>query len=81
MTSVILPIRLSISAGRIHLNNECASFIYVPLGKWFYQLDTKGDTERLHACMGSPVCDEEAEVDHRCLITLNVMCLAIRQQN
>ena len=39
-------------------------------------LCTRGDTERLHACMGSPVCNEEAEVDHRCLITLNVMCLA-----
>ena len=44
------------------------------LGKRFYQLGTGGDTERLHACMGSPVCDEEAEVDHRCLITSNVMC-------
>ena len=37
------------------------------------QLGTGGDTERLHACMGSPVCDEEAEVDR---ITSNVMCLA-----
>ena len=27
------------------------------------------------------VYDEEAEVDHRCLITSNVICLAIRQQN
>ena len=27
--------------------------------------------------MGSPVYDEEAEVDHRCLITSNVMCLAM----
>ena len=35
-----------------------------------------GDTERLHACMGSPIYNEEAEVDHRCLITLNIMCLA-----
>ena len=50
--------------------------IYVPLGKWFYQLGAGGDTERLHACMGSPVYDEEAEADHRCLIILNVMCLA-----
>ena len=25
---------------------------------------------------GSPVYDKEAEVDHRCLTTLNVMCLA-----
>ena len=51
--------------------------IYAPLGKRFYQLGTGGDTERLHACrMGSPVYDEEADVDHRCLITSNVMCLA-----
>ena len=48
------------------------------LGKRFYQLGTRGDTERLHACMGSPVYDEEeAEVDHRCLITSNVMCLVM----
>ena len=40
------------------------------------QLGTGGDTERLHVCMGSPVYDEEAEVNHRCLITSNVMCLA-----
>ena len=33
-------------------------------------------TERLHVCMGSPVYDEEAEVNHWCLITSNVMCLA-----
>ena len=46
--------------------------IYTLLGKRFYQLGTGGDTERLHACMGSPVYDEEAEVDHRCLITSNV---------
>ena len=26
--------------------------------------------------MGSPVYDEEAEADHRCLITSNVTCLA-----
>ena len=26
--------------------------------------------------IGSPVYDEEAEVDYRCLITSNVMCLA-----
>ena len=51
-------------------------YIYAPLGKWFYQLGTGGDTEKLHACMGSPGYDEEAEVDHRCLISLNVMCLA-----
>ena len=31
-----------------------ASIIYVYLGKRFYQLGTGGDTERLHACMGSP---------------------------
>ena len=55
--------------------------IYRPLGMWFYQLGTEGDTERLHAYMGSSVYDEEAEVNHWCLITLNVMCLAIRQQN
>ena len=30
----------------------------------------------MHVCMGSPVYDEEAEADHRCLIILNVMCLA-----
>ena len=47
--------------------------MYTPLGKWFYQLRTGGNTERLHACMGRQVYDEEAEVDHRCLITLNVM--------
>ena len=40
-------------------------YSYVLLGKQFYQLGTGGDTERLHACMGSPVCDEEAEVDHK----------------
>ena len=57
-------------------NNECASTIYVPLGKRFYQLGIRGDTERLHACMGRPVYDEEAEVNHRCLITSNLMCLA-----
>ena len=50
--------------------------MYALLEKPFYQLGTEGDTERLHACMGSPVYDEKAEVDHRCLITLNVMCLA-----
>ena len=27
--------------------------------------------------MGSPVYDKEAEVDHRCLFALNVMCLAM----
>ena len=30
-------------------------------GKRFYQLGTGDDTERLHACMGSPVYDEEAD--------------------
>ena len=50
--------------------------IYAPFGKRFYQLGTGGDTKKLHACMGSPVYDEEAEADHRCLITSNVMCLA-----
>ena len=29
----------------------------------------------MHAWVSSLVYDEEAEVDHRCLITLNVMCL------
>ena len=51
--------------------------IHGPLTKQFYQLGTGGDTERLHACMGSPVYDEETEVDHKCLITSNVMCLAM----
>ena len=50
--------------------------MYTPLGKWFYQLHTGGNTERLHACMGRQVYNEEAGVDHRCLITLNVLCLA-----
>ena len=27
--------------------------------------------------MGNPVYDKEAEVDHSCLITLNVMCVAM----
>ena len=58
------------------MNNECTSTIFTPLGKWFYQLGTGGDTERLHACMGSPVYGEKTEVNHRYLITLNVMCLA-----
>ena len=52
-----------------------ASTIYAYRGKRFYQLGTGGDTERLHACMGSPVYNEEAGVDHKCLITLNVKCL------
>ena len=39
-------------------------------------LSTGGDIEILHVCMGSSVYNEEAEVNHRCLITLNVMCLA-----
>ena len=52
-----------------------ASTIYAYLGKQFYQLGTGGDTERLHACMGSPVYNEEAGVDHKCLITSNVKCL------
>ena len=47
----------------------------MPLGKQFYQLGTGGDTERLHACMSSPVYGEEAEFNHRCLITSIVMCL------
>ena len=54
-----------------------ASTIYAYLGKWFYQLGTGGDTERLHACMGSSVYNEEAGVDHKCLITSNVKCLRI----
>ena len=57
------------------MNTHLYSY-YSYIGKRFYQLGTGGDTERLHACMGSPVKDEEAEVDHRCLITSNVMCLA-----
>ena len=64
----------SASVTRTFKSNEHASTSYI--GKRFYQLGTGGDTERLRACMGSPVYDEEAEVNHRCLITSNVMCLA-----
>ena len=42
--------------------------IQAPLGKWFYQLAQK-------EYMGNPVCNKEAEANHRCLITLNAMCL------
>ena len=35
--------------------SEHTSTIYTPPGKWFYQLGTVDDTERLHAYMGSPV--------------------------
>ena len=55
------------------MNNECASTIYAPLGKWFYQLVTGGDTERLHACMGSPVYDEKAE-PHEYILSRRAPC-------
>ena len=62
----------SFSTRGIHLNKQVyyisASWdLILPVGHWRSQKEY----------MNSPVYDKEAEVDHRCLITLNVMCLAM----
>ena len=42
-------------------NSGLIVYTHLLHGKRFYQLGTGGDTERLHACMGSPVYDEEVD--------------------
>ena len=48
----------------------------MPLGKWFYQLDTGGHTQSV-ATWAVQYNYEEAKVDYKCLITSNVMCCTI----